>query len=65
MIELTLPTMTCGGCVRAVTQAVQQLDPAAKVDADLGSHLVKIDSSAERSQITAALADAGFEPAAA
>ena len=29
MLELTLPTMTCGHCVRVVTQAVQQADPQA------------------------------------
>ena len=34
MIELRLPTMTCGHCVRTVTRTVQALDPGAKVDID-------------------------------
>lgn len=65
MIEVTLPTMTCGGCVRSVTQAVQQIDPGAKVQADLATHRVQIETSAEPAKITTALTDAGFEPAAA
>ncbi|WP_241485531.1 heavy-metal-associated domain-containing protein, partial [Xanthomonas euvesicatoria] len=29
--------MTCGHCVRTVTQAIQAVDPHAQVDVDLGS----------------------------
>ena len=29
MIELTLPTMTCGHCVKTVTSVVQQVDAQA------------------------------------
>ena len=31
MIELVLPTMTCGHCVKTVTATVQKLDAAARV----------------------------------
>ena len=31
MIELTIPTMTCGHCVKTVTRTVQKVDPAAQV----------------------------------
>ena len=63
MIELTLPDMTCGHCVKAVTRAVQQLDPAATVEVDLPSHQVKITTSQPADAVKAALADEGY-PAA-
>lgn len=42
--------MTCGHCVRAVTRAVQALDPAARVEVDLdaGTVAVEADLPAER-----------------
>lgn len=63
MIELTLPTMTCGHCVRSVTAAVQQVDPAAKLEFDLPSHRVSIESSQPAERFTAVLAEEGYAPA--
>jgi len=60
MIELTLPTMTCGHCVRTVTSTVHKLDPAAKLDIDLPSHKVQIESSRPAADFTAALAEEGY-----
>ncbi|MDY7530710.1 cation transporter [Pseudomonas sp. Bout1] len=37
--------MTCGHCVRAVTQAVQAMDPAASVRVDLAAKEVGVESS--------------------
>jgi copper chaperone len=62
-LELTLPDMTCGHCVKTVTQAALRLDPAARVQTDLATHRVTIDSSAAPQAIEAALAAAGY-PAA-
>ena len=63
MIELTLPTMTCGHCVRSVTEAVQRVDSAAKLDIDLPSHRVRIDSPLPAEQFSAALIEAGYASA--
>jgi copper chaperone len=63
MIELTLPTMTCGHCVRTVTSTVRKLDPAAKLDIDLPSHKVQIESSRPVADFTAALTEEGYAPA--
>jgi copper chaperone len=63
MIELTLPTMTCSHCVKAVTQALQRVDPAARVDIDLPSHRVRIESSQPAQALCAALSDEGYAPA--
>ena len=63
MIELTLPDMTCGHCVKAVTQTVQQVDFAAQVQIDLPTHKVQIASSQPAELFKAALADEGYPPA--
>ena len=43
MIEMTLPTMTCGHCVKVVTGTVQKVDAQARLQIDLPSHTVKIE----------------------
>lgn len=63
MLTFQIPNMTCGHCVRAVTQAVQAADPAATVQADLATHQVTVDTSASRDAVAAQLAQAGYEPA--
>ena len=63
MIEFTLPTMTCGHCVGAVTQALQAVAPQARVQIDLPSRKVQVEGTAGREALSRALADAGYEPA--
>jgi copper chaperone len=63
MLELTLPDMTCGHCVAAITRTVQQLDPAARVQTDLATRRVQIESSQPAEALKAALAEEGY-PAA-
>ena len=52
--------MSCAHCVRAVTEAVRRIDPAARVDVDLGSGRVDVESSAPRDRIAAAIRDEGY-----
>ncbi len=63
MIELTLPTMTCGHCVRSVTETVQRVDAAATLQIDLPTHTVRIESQQPAAAFTAALAEEGYAPA--
>ena len=62
MLELTLPTMTCGHCVSVVTKAIQQTDPQALVEIDLASHRVRVDTTEDRETIESAVAEAGYAP---
>ena len=62
MIELTLPTMTCGHCVKTVTRTVQQVDPAAQVEIDLAQHRVRIGSALAPQAFATALTDEGYAP---
>lgn len=63
MIEFQLPAMSCGHCVRAVTEAVQSVDPQARVEVDLESKRAKVDSAAGRTALATALTEAGYPPA--
>lgn len=63
MIELNLPSMSCGHCVRAVTEAVKRVDGTARVEVDLDTKQVRIESSEPRERFAAALVDEGYPPA--
>jgi copper chaperone len=65
MISFQIPAMSCGHCVRSITEAVLATDPAAQVQADLASHSVQITSSTPPEALAAALAAAGYAPAPA
>ena len=56
---------TCGGCAKSITNAVQSIDPNAKVTADPTSRKVEVTSDRPRAVFEAALKDAGYPPAPA
>lgn len=60
MIELTLPDMTCGHCVRTVTEVAQRLDPNAKVETDLANHRARFDTEADPQALRKALEEEGY-----
>ena len=53
--------MTCGHCERAVTSAIQQLDPQAQVRIDRAQNRVDVDSSQPREALAAAIAEEGYQ----
>lgn len=63
MIELKLPTMTCGHCVRTVTETVRAVDATAEVDIDLAAQRVRIQSRQPQEAFERALAEEGYAPA--
>lgn len=62
-ITFTLPDMSCGHCKSTVTQTVQRVDPAARVDVDLGTKQVRIESQRPADAFSRALAEEGYPPA--
>ena len=52
--------MSCKHCVKAVTQAVQKLDPQAQVQVDLPAKAVVIESLEAREALAKAIADEGY-----
>ncbi|MCU1763886.1 cation transporter [Pseudomonas sp. 14P_8.1_Bac3] len=53
--------MSCGHCVRAITQAVQAQDPAASVRVDLAAREVGVESTLTAEQVIAAIREEGYE----
>ena len=62
-MEFDIPAISCGHCVKAVTEAVQSLDQAAQVSVDLASKKVSVQSAQDRPALVAALIEAGYPPA--
>ena len=62
-MQFHIENMTCGGCVRSVTKAIQSVDPAAEVRADPASHKVDVSTGAPRDRLVAVLTEAGYAPA--
>ncbi|MBY8929952.1 heavy-metal-associated domain-containing protein [Pseudomonas sp. Wu6] len=52
--------MTCGHCVRAVTQAVQSQDADAEVTVDLAAKQVRVQSQLEREAIAQLIKEEGY-----
>lgn len=56
--------MSCGHCVKAVTQAVQKLDPQAVVNVSLDQGRVEVQSTAAREALAEAIREEGYTVAA-
>ncbi|MDR0259895.1 MAG: cation transporter [Acidovorax sp.] len=56
--------MTCGHCERAVTNALHDVDAAAKVQIDRSQNKVVVESTAERETLRHAIAEEGYQVAA-
>ncbi|MET0844688.1 MAG: cation transporter [Pseudomonas sp.] len=53
--------MSCGHCVKAITQALQAKDPAASVRIDLAAKEVGVESALTTDQVIAAITEEGYE----
>ncbi|MEX3775339.1 heavy-metal-associated domain-containing protein [Pseudomonas sp. MYb118] len=53
--------MSCGHCVKAITQALQAVDPAASVRVDLAAKEVGVESNLTAEQVIAAISEEGYE----
>lgn len=56
-----IQNMTCGGCVRGVTRAIQSVDPAALVHADVPARRVQVVSDQPREIVEATLTKSGYQ----
>jgi copper chaperone len=61
----TVSGMTCGHCEKAVTRAVQQVDPQAQVRIDRSQNRVEVVSEQPRQALAEAIAEEGYAVAAA
>lgn len=52
--------MSCGHCVKAITNAVQAKDPAASVRVDLAAREVGVESSLSAEQVIEVISEEGY-----
>ncbi|MBV4477936.1 heavy-metal-associated domain-containing protein [Pseudomonas botevensis] len=52
--------MSCGHCVKAITNAVQTKDPGASVRVDLAAREVGVESTLSAEQVIAAISEEGY-----
>jgi copper chaperone len=64
MIELNVQGMTCNHCVKAVTRAVQEVDPGAEVRVDLERGKVSVDGKGSADVLSRAISEAGYKASA-
>lgn len=62
MIEFHIPAISCGHCVRAVNEAIHEVDPAAQVEVDLARKRVQVESTSSREALVHSLKEAGYSP---
>lgn len=60
MERYSIPKMSCGGCVKSITQAIRSVDANAVVEPDLSSREVRVQSSASPAELLVTLARAGY-----
>ena len=65
MLSYRVDDMSCGHCVSTITKAVRAVDAGARVQADLGRHLVQVEpTEADAAEIAEAISEAGYTPVA-
>lgn len=62
MLILNIPAISCGHCARAITDAVLELDPAARVEVDIDHKRAAIDTKLDAAALRARLAEEGYPP---
>ena len=56
----TVDGMSCGHCVKAITQAIRALDPQAQVRVNLDERRVEVESDRSRVALADAIRDEGY-----
>lgn len=59
-MDLRIENMTCGGCARSVTRAIQSVDPDAKIETNSAARTVKVETAASSAAVCQVLEAAGY-----
>lgn len=59
-MELRIETMTCGGCAKSVTKAIQSVDPDARIETDPAARTVTVETTASAAALQQVLEEAGY-----
>lgn len=63
-VELSVQGMTCGHCVKAVTRAIEALDPGARVSVELETGRLRAETALARAEVVRAVEGEGYKVAA-
>ncbi|WP_439273356.1 heavy-metal-associated domain-containing protein [Pseudochrobactrum sp. HB0163] len=59
-MNLKIENMTCGGCAKSVTKAILSVDPAAKVETNPETRMVRVETTASLTALQEVLDEAGY-----
>jgi copper chaperone len=59
-LQLEVLEMTCSSCVSNITRAIRTVDAKAKVQGDLQTKIVLVETKSPEAEIKEALAQAGY-----
>ncbi|KQV38607.1 heavy-metal-associated domain-containing protein [Rhizobium sp. Root1204] len=59
-MELIIENMTCGGCAKSVTKAIQSVDPNAVIETNPEARTVRVETAASTVVVQKVLEDAGY-----
>ena len=59
-MELRIEGMTCGGCAKSVTKAIQSVDPNARIETNPAARTVKVETTADTTALQRVLEEAGY-----
>lgn len=59
-MQFEVENMTCGSCVKHITQAINIVDPNAKLEADTVARLITVQTTASQRDIEVALEAEGY-----
>lgn len=62
MLQYTVEDMTCGSCARRISKAIEKLDPGAKVEIELDSKTVSVQTLHTDDELQARIREAGYTP---
>lgn len=62
MVSFIVNDMTCNHCASTVSKAITSVDANAKVNVDIATKHVDIQSSVSAEKLVAAIKDAGYTP---
>jgi copper chaperone len=60
LTTFTVPDLACGACIATITQAINAVDPQAKIVANSQTKLVEIESELPVTKLEATIVDAGY-----
>ncbi|KQY08915.1 heavy metal transport/detoxification protein [Rhizobium sp. Root73] len=59
-MELKIENMTCGGCAKSVTKAIQSVDPNAVIETNPAARTVRVETTVSAVAVQRVLDDAGY-----